>query len=59
MQDKIQAAHWAHAEVTIFTSLATYHDKHQSNIIVSNNLNHGNNLNHSDILIQDTKKPIN
>ena len=39
IQDEIQAAHMAHAQVATFTAVATYHDKHQSYIIVSDNLN--------------------
>lgn len=29
IQDEIQAAHWAHTQITIFTAVATYCDKHQ------------------------------
>ena len=61
IQDKTKAAHWAHAEVKIFTSYATYHVKHQLNIIVSGKLNHGKHAvwKYLDILIQDMKKSIN
>ena len=58
IQDEIQVAHWVHAAQDIMlTAVSTYYDKHESYIIVSNNINHGKHtlLKYLDILIQEIK----